>query len=94
MPGESSTISLLIEREFIAGRIRSRFRDNIFEQGAKRLDYLLAQGRKSLRRLRRANLGDVKAIQTVLNQTYGRVGKRKHELLKVHLSNFFCVLTL
>ena len=57
----------------------------MLEQSAKRLDSLRKYGRKWLKRLKRANLGDVKAIQTVLNHTYGRTGKRRHQLLEVSL---------
>jgi LYR motif-containing protein 2-like len=38
---------------------------------------------KELRRLRRANEGDRKALQQVLDLAYGRQGKLKHELMKV-----------
>ena len=79
---------ILISRQFVGNRIRARFRDNIFDQGAKRVDSLLDKGWKYLRLLKKANLGDVKAIDKVLNNTYGRVGKRKHQLLKVY--SYFC----
>lgn len=63
-----------------------RFRDNARELGAKRLSNVVKQAEIWLRRLKRANVGDVDAIQLVLNHTYGRVGKRKHELLLVQSS--------
>lgn len=81
-----SKVFLLTKRQFIADRIRLRFRDNIFEQGAKRLEHLLKQGQKGLKKLKRANLGDVKAIKSVLDLTYGRKGKRKNQLLEVFSS--------
>lgn len=38
---------------------------------------------KELRRLHKANEGDRKALQHVLDTAYGRKGKLKHELMKV-----------
>ena len=73
-----------MQRQFVGNRIRARFRDNIFDQGAKRLDSLLDKGWKYLRLLKKANLGDIKAMDKVLKNTYGRVGKRKHQLLEVY----------
>ena len=60
----------------------------MFEQGAKRLDCLIDRGRQYLQRLKRANLGDIKAMDSVLNHTYGRIGKRKHQLLQVSKTIF------
>ena len=70
-------------RIFVANRIRARFRDNRLETGAKRVADLLRIGQTWLGRLKRANLGDVKAFNRVMNHTYGRIGKRKHQLLEV-----------
>jgi hypothetical protein len=53
------------------------------ESGAKRLSELFRQARKRLTFLKKANLGDVKAVNAILAHTYGRTGKRRHELLKV-----------
>ncbi|KAF8578413.1 hypothetical protein K439DRAFT_1417219 [Ramaria rubella] len=49
-----------------------------------RLTHKAAQ---ELRRLQRANEGDKKAFDYVLDVAYGRKGKLKHELMKVFLSN-------
>jgi len=69
-------------RQFVSRTIESRFRDNLKESGAKRLSQLFKQGRQRLRLLKRANSGDVKSIDTILDHTYGRRGRRKHDLLK------------
>ena len=42
---------------------------------------LLRQARKGLSLLVRANTGEFDALQKILAYTYGRVGKRRHELL-------------
>ena len=39
------------------------------------------EGRKALTVLRRANNGDISCLEKVLLHTYGRIGKRRHELL-------------
>ena len=83
MRGKPWKVTTLMQRQFVGNRIRARFRDNIFDQGAKRVNSLLDKGWKYLRLLKKANLGDIKALDKVLNNTYGRVGKRKHQLLEV-----------
>jgi len=44
---------------------------------------------QELRRLRRANSGEKKAMEHVLDAAYGRKGKLKHELMKRFLTNPF-----
>lgn len=41
----------------------------------------LSNARNALNRLRRANHGDIKALAWVLDNTYGRIGKRRRELI-------------
>lgn len=41
----------------------------------------IKQARKALSELRRANAGELKVLTKVLHLTYGRIGKRRHELL-------------
>jgi len=53
------------------------------EFGASRIHKLLKEGRHQLRFLKKANLGDLMAVEKVLELTYGRRGKRKHDLLAV-----------
>ena len=48
----------------------------------RRLPYLLRTARKGLVFLRRANDGHVRHLGKILAMTYGRVGKRRHQLLK------------
>jgi hypothetical protein len=45
------------------------------------LNELQKKGHKALRRLQRANDGEIKPLLNVLHYTYGRAGKRRHELL-------------
>jgi hypothetical protein len=82
-PGSLSKTHVSDLRIFVANRIRARFRDNQFEVGAKRVSDLLRVGQTWLGKLKRANLGDWKAFDRVLYHTYGRIGKRKHQLLQV-----------
>ena len=93
MLGMPLCVSSHYRSQFATNRIRFRFRDNIQEQGANRLHKLLKEGRHQLRFLKRANLGDLVAVEKVLQLTYGRTGKRKHELLAVLEASIF-VLTL
>lgn len=85
MLGTVVIIQLTHHREFARNRIRSRFRDNLLDYGAVRRDNVLKRGRSWLGTLKKANLGDTKAVTKVLEHTYGRRGKRKHELLAVTL---------
>lgn len=66
------------------------------ELGASRIQQHLKEARHELRFLKRANLGDLKAVNKVLQLTYGRIGKRKHQLLAVHTfpSNLTVSLTM
>ena len=82
-------------RHYMHQHIRSRFRDYhprstlsfssrrhkstaIVQQ---RLPSLLRMARKGLNVLRRANDGHIRYLGKILEMTYGRVGKRRHELL-------------
>ncbi|KAF8501929.1 hypothetical protein JB92DRAFT_2741094 [Gautieria morchelliformis] len=77
--------------QFFQVKVQQYFRKNIItKQNRPRLvDAKLRKARKELRRLRRANEGDRKALQQVLDLAYGRQGKLKHELMKHFLSNPF-----
>ena len=73
-------------RLYISSRIVSRFRDYTPPNKATSLlddrrDEQVKEARKHLSELRRANLGDVKAMTKLLHLTYGRTGKRRHEML-------------
>lgn len=48
----------------------------------KRFETLLHNGERGLRVLERANNGELKPLIKVLEWTYGRTGKRRHELMK------------
>ena len=49
---------------------------------SQRLPELLKKGRKAFRALSRANHGHTTPLTNVLAMTYGRIGPRRHELLK------------
>lgn len=83
-------------RQYMHGHIVSRFRDyhpsNTLPFSSRRrksaalvqqrLPYLLRTARKGLVFLRRANDGHMRHLGRILAMTYGRVGKRRHQLLK------------
>jgi hypothetical protein len=82
--------------QFAINRIRFRFRDNMKELGARRIHHHLKEARHELKFLKRVNLGDVKAVDKILRLAYGRIGKRKHQLLAVYTfpSNLIVSLTI
>lgn len=83
-------------RQFLHGHIVSRFRDYhprstlAFSSPRhkptplvqQRLPSLMRTARKGLLFLRRANDGHMRHLGKILAMTYGRVGKRRHQLLK------------
>lgn len=83
-------------RQYLRGHIVSRFRDyhprSTFPFSSRRhksaalvqqrLPSLLRTARRGLIFLRRANDGHMRHLGKILAMTYGRVGKRRHELLK------------
>ena len=52
------------------------------KKASRRTTSLLAEGRYQLQMLKRANSGEPKPLTKILEQTYGRRGKRKHDLLR------------
>ena len=54
-------------------------------QDAQRQSHLLRTCRKALSTLYRANAGHLRCLTEILRQTYGRSGKRRHELLQPYL---------
>jgi len=66
------------------------------ELGASRIQQHLKGARHELRFLKRTNLGVLKAVNKMLALTYGRIGKRKHQLLAVQTfpSNLTISLTM
>ena len=83
-------------RQYLHGHIVSRFRDyhprstlpfrsQRHKSAAlvqQRLPYLLRTAHRGLVFLRRANDGHMRHLGKILAMTYGRVGKRRHQLLK------------
>lgn len=77
-------------REFFRVRSTQYFRENIISRQHLPEDLLQAKLKtvqKELRRLRRANNGEKRALDHVLDLAYGRKGKLKHELMKHYLTN-------
>lgn len=82
-------------RQYMHSHIVSRFRDYhpsstlpLTSQRHKppalvqqRLPYLLRTARRGLIFLRRANDGHIRHLARILSMTYGRIGKRRHQLL-------------
>ena len=95
---EASYLPDPASREFAHTQITNRFRRNRNEpsetsnfietrygrEGGQKIRTvrLLAEGRSELQFLKRANSGAAGPLTKVLEQTYGRRGKRKHELMK------------
>ena len=81
-----------VARTYFQSHIRSRFREywprkaGDFREykipSASRQKTLLRQARKGLNLLSRANAGYSSALEKVLAHTYGRTGKRRHELMR------------
>lgn len=77
-----------VARSYMTRYIKQRFQVNR-GAGSFRLSKLLKEGRRGLSVLIRANTGDPKPLLKVLEMSYGRVGRRRHELLKVYNSDSF-----
>jgi len=74
-------------RKYTRRHIISRFRDysvgsrpsgTIYERREEKLE----EANEALKTLIRANAGEIKSLQRVLLLSYGRVGKRRHELMR------------
>ncbi|RIA97092.1 hypothetical protein C1645_684542, partial [Glomus cerebriforme] len=72
-------------KKFLKERARTRFKEYKNETIEKRIMMKWADARKALNQLKRANAFDVKAVMRVLKLTYGRIGPKRHELLKPHI---------
>src|SRR3954447_19308555 len=79
-----------VAREYIHRHILRRFRDyyqNPLYEGHvepphnKRLKSVRENARRALSLLIRANMGQYESLQRVLFLAYGRIGRRRHELL-------------
>ncbi|KAL0089246.1 hypothetical protein J3Q64DRAFT_1392180 [Phycomyces blakesleeanus] len=68
-------------RTFIVNRARKLFKEYITCTDEARIQNKLAEARKRLHRIERANQGDLKSALKVLEAAYGRTGKTKHKLL-------------
>lgn len=77
-----------VARSYLTRYIKLRFRVNKDLSDHSRICKLLREGRRGLSVLTRANSGDPKPLQRVLEMGYGRVGRRKHELLRVGQTRF------
>ncbi|KAI5839342.1 hypothetical protein DFP73DRAFT_562349 [Morchella snyderi] len=70
-----------VARIYITRYILQRFRVNLTADSWRRTK-LLKEGRRGLSVLIRANAGDPKPLTKILKMSYGRTGRRKHELLE------------
>ncbi|CAG8589679.1 1867_t:CDS:2 [Paraglomus occultum] len=73
-------------RIYLKERTKERFRAHKDEINARRIKNQLADARKAFHQLQRANVYDVKSVMRILELSYGRRGKKKHELLKPFIS--------
>ncbi|RPB10612.1 hypothetical protein P167DRAFT_525646 [Morchella conica CCBAS932] len=70
-----------VARIYITRYIVQRFRVNLTADSWRRTK-LLKEGRRGLSILIRANAGDPKPLTKIMEMSYGRTGRRKHELLE------------
>ncbi|KAI9032890.1 hypothetical protein CLU79DRAFT_802092 [Phycomyces nitens] len=76
-------------RTFIVNRTRKLFKEYITCTDQPRIQNKLAEARKRLHRIERANQGDHKSALKVLEAAYGRTGKTRHKLLHPYVyANF------
>lgn len=73
-------------RAYLHPYIVSRFREYHPHRGGKQASLkrrkgVLENGKKQFRLLQRANQGELRPLEKVLLVTYGRIGKRRHELM-------------
>ncbi|CAG8460180.1 7924_t:CDS:2 [Paraglomus brasilianum] len=73
-------------RIYLKERTKERFRAHKDEINVQRIKNQLADARKAFHQLQRANVYDVKSVMRILEFSYGRRGKKKHELLKPFIS--------
>lgn len=74
-------------RRYMTSHALSRFRDYTppskpMEILQERRDDQVKLARKALSEMRRGNAGELKVLTKILHLTYGRTGKRRHELLQ------------
>ncbi|KAF1345098.1 hypothetical protein BDV97DRAFT_401714 [Delphinella strobiligena] len=72
---------------YMTSHALSRFRDYTppskpMQTLQERRDDQVKLARKALSELRRGNAGELKVLAKILHLTYGRIGKRRHELLQ------------
>lgn len=70
-------------RFYLKSYIKSRFIMNRNVKDDQRLRKVFRDAKMALISLRKAIAGDLKSFEKILDWTYGRRGKRKHELLRV-----------
>lgn len=82
-----------VARIYITRYIVQRFRVNLTADSWRRTK-LLKEGRRGLSILIRANAGDPKPLTKIMEMSYGRTGRRKHELLEVCASSEVCLYVI
>lgn len=76
-----------LARNYMKRYITLRFKMNRTIVSGWRTTEQLKEGRRGLSLLIRANAGETKALLQILKMSYGRTGRRKHELLRVRNSD-------
>jgi len=83
-----------VARTWFTSHIRRRFEENRNAPPSKRTVQLVREARHGVKMLARANAGVTKSLTKVLESAYGRIGKRRHDLLKVSIEqSYFVVLS-
>ncbi|KAF8249928.1 hypothetical protein K440DRAFT_659911 [Wilcoxina mikolae CBS 423.85] len=71
-----------VARTWYTGHIRRRFEENHRLPSSQRTVQLIREARHGVTQLAKANAGVTKSLTKVLESGYGRIGKRRHDLLK------------
>ena len=74
-----------VAREYFRQYIRRTFISHKFVEENSRLVAYIREARQGILALARANAGYIGPLTKVLDSAYGRIGKRRHELLEVGL---------
>ncbi|KAG5513928.1 hypothetical protein PMAC_000550 [Pneumocystis sp. 'macacae'] len=74
-------------RIYLRKHIRERFDANREQKCPQRIKKAFQDGHKALVGLKKAIAGDIRSCEKILELTYGRRGRRKHELLRPLLTS-------
>ncbi|EMR08862.1 hypothetical protein PNEG_02647 [Pneumocystis murina B123] len=73
-------------RLYLRGYVKMRFMVNRNLKDPARIKKAFRDGKMGLISLKKATFGDLKSLEKILDWTYGRRGRRKHELLRPFLA--------